>query len=313
MRSRECLKHCRFRRHRPSRTADSPGRCSRKVSKRWPASTSRRFRDPFASPRQRRRRTPRRAIRPRRPNCAKFENGSRRRKKPPANTLPPSRRLKPRSRRRRRQSQKLALIGSGQKRNSMKPNERWPNFAVGTVADQNRLIRNQPFKLRSRRNPNMVQCVRSGMIRHLAMFAPKAAFLIGLLLAPSIVAAQDRPDFRITRTDQPPKIDGELDDAAWQGGALPLGDWLSYNPLRGQSGSPDTQVFVAYDERNIYFAFHCFDSEPDKIRTTLTRRDTAFNDDWIAVSLDSAATGQTAYHLFVNPSGIQMDALQTSA
>src|SRR5262249_18351689 len=74
-----------------------------------------------------------------------------------------------------------------------------------------------------------------------------------------------------------------------------------------------TEVRIAYDDRNLYFAFHCFDSEPDKIRSTISRRDTPFNDDWIAISLDSANTGQAAYHLFVNPSGIQMDALNTSA
>src|SRR5207237_8335237 len=92
-----------------------------------------------------------------------------------------------------------------------------------------------------------------------------------------------------------------------------LNDWISYNPLRGAKTDLRTEVRIAYDDRNIYFAFHCFDTEPDKIRTTLSRRDTAFNDDWIAMSLDSAGTGQTAYHLFVNPSGIQMDAINTSA
>src|SRR5207247_1858663 len=45
---------------------------------------------------------------------------------------------------------------------------------------------------------------------------------------------------------------------------------------------------------------------------TITRRDNAFNDDWVAISLDSTRAGQTAYHLFVNPSGIQMDALNTA-
>src|SRR5262249_4765161 len=58
------------------------------------------------------------------------------------------------------------------------------------------------------------------------------------------------------------------------------------------------------------FAFKCFDAEPDKIRTTISRRDTVWNDDWVGVSLDSSRAGQLAYHMFVNPSGIQMDALQ---
>jgi hypothetical protein len=74
-----------------------------------------------------------------------------------------------------------------------------------------------------------------------------------------------------------------------------------------------TDVRIAYDDRNIYFAFHCFDDEPDRIRTNVAKRDSAFNDDWLAFSLDSAGTGQTAYHLFTNPSGSQMDALNTSA
>ena len=108
-------------------------------------------------------------------------------------------------------------------------------------------------------------------------------------------------------------IDGNLGDEAWLGSPLDLGEWVSYNPLRGEKVPTRTEVRIVYDDRNIYFAFHCFDNEPDKIRTTISRRDSAFNDDWIAMSLDSAGTGQTAYHLFVNPSGIQMDALNTSA
>ena len=126
--------------------------------------------------------------------------------------------------------------------------------------------------------------------------------------------AEKPPDFQVRRAAVPPKIDGILNDDIWQQEPLPLGEWVSYNPIRGSKTDLfRTEVRVAYDDRYIYFAFHCFDKEPDKIRTTISRRDTAFSDDWIAMSLDSAATGQTAYHLFSNPSGIQMDALNTSA
>ena len=149
---------------------------------------------------------------------------------------------------------------------------------------------------------------RSGLSRS------KAAVVVSLLLAAAPMArAQTQPEFRVTRVAQPPKIDGELDDAAWQAPPLQLGEWLSYSPLRGESGSPHTQVFAAYDERNLYFAFHCFDDEPDKIRTTLSRRDNAFNDDWVGLSLDSTGTRQTSYHLMVNPSGVQMDAVNTTS
>jgi hypothetical protein len=102
-----------------------------------------------------------------------------------------------------------------------------------------------------------------------------------------------------------------LDDAAWAHEPMPLDPWVSYNPLRGEPASQRTNVWITYDDQAIYFAFRCFDEQPDKIRTTITRRDNMGNDDWVAISLDSTRAGQTAYHLFVNPSGIQMDALNT--
>ncbi len=122
---------------------------------------------------------------------------------------------------------------------------------------------------------------------------------------------QDRPDFLVSRALEPPKIDGTLEEEIWQREPLALGDWISYNPLRGEKSEFRTDVRVAYDDHYLYFAFHCLDPEPAKIRTTISRRDNAFNDDWVGLSLDSAATGQNSYHLIVNPSGIQMDALNT--
>jgi uncharacterized protein DUF5916/cellulose/xylan binding protein with CBM9 domain len=137
--------------------------------------------------------------------------------------------------------------------------------------------------------------------------------LAALLLALTTVRAQERPEFVISRANQAPKIDGVLDDEAWSGAPLALGDWLSYNPLYGQAMQNATEVHVAYDDRYIYFGFHCLDTAPSRIRTTLSRRDNSFNDDWIGLSLDASGNGQTAYHLFSNPSGIQMDALNTPA
>jgi hypothetical protein len=127
--------------------------------------------------------------------------------------------------------------------------------------------------------------------------------------------AQVPAAYPVMRIAPPLNIDGVLDDAAWtQVAPMPTGDWVSHNPTRGDR-MPDayrTDVRIAYDDRNIYFAFHCFDDEPDNPRN-VAKRDSAFNDDWLAFSLDSAGTGQTAYHLFTNPSGSQMDAPNTSA
>ena len=118
---------------------------------------------------------------------------------------------------------------------------------------------------------------------------------------------------RATRLATAPTIDGRLDDAAWTGEPLPTGPWLSYNPLHGDSIPQQTKVWVAYDADALYFAFECEDPEPERIKTSITRRDNIWSDDWVGLSLDAIGTGQAAYHLMVNPSGIQLDMINTIA
>src|SRR5512134_1432498 len=141
--------------------------------------------------------------------------------------------------------------------------------------------------------------------------------LLALLAAPAGAqeppAAPSSPQSQVTaaRLATPPRIDGLLEDDAWQGPALPLGEWLTYNPLNGDKLAQTTEVRAAYDDAYIYFAFRCLDPEPDKVRSTFSRRDQVWNDDWVGLSLDSVGNGQSSYDLFVNPAGVQMDILTT--
>jgi hypothetical protein len=110
------------------------------------------------------------------------------------------------------------------------------------------------------------------MIRLLVACAVAILFCTG-------AQAQDAAGFRVERASEPPKIDGVLDDAAWAKVApMPNDGWASYNPNRGDKMPADyrTEVRIAYDDRNIYFAFKCFDNEPARIRTNVSKRDAAF-------------------------------------
>ena len=61
-----------------------------------------------------------------------------------------------------------------------------------------------------------------------------ALLLLALALATAPAhAEEERPRIDPVRTTTPPAIDGVLDDVAWQGGPLPLTEWLTYNPLNG--------------------------------------------------------------------------------
>jgi hypothetical protein len=140
---------------------------------------------------------------------------------------------------------------------------------------------------------------------------------LGILLGcTGIAEAQQfvRPELQAVRAGQTPVIDGLLDDLAWQQIApLPTGEFLSYNPLHGSPIPQTTTVWVSYDADYLYFAFKCDDPEPSGIKTSVTRRDNIWQDDWVGLSLDALGTGQLSYHLMVNASGVQLDMLNSVA
>ena len=128
-------------------------------------------------------------------------------------------------------------------------------------------------------------------------------------------AGADTPAAPLThaavRLPTAPVIDGVLDDEAWTAAPMSTEGWRSYNPLHGDEIPQGTTVWVGYDTEAIYFAFRCDDPEPAGIKTSITRRDNIWADDWVGLSLDALGTGQVSYHLMVNPSGIQLDMINT--
>ncbi len=136
--------------------------------------------------------------------------------------------------------------------------------------------------------------------------------LVSCFLAVSL-AATARPEMVIARTLVPPVLDGKLDDEAWAKSKLALGQWLTYNPVKGDKLAQTTEVWCTYDSSALYFAFRCLDPEAAKVKTSISRRDNIFNDDWVGLSLDAMFAGQTSYDMFINPNGIQADILTNSA
>ncbi len=143
-----------------------------------------------------------------------------------------------------------------------------------------------------------------------AVIALVAARIAGAAVL--VQTTDGRTALALARAAQAPVIDGRLDDPVWATPPLALPAWVSYNPVRGQSLPQTTEVRVSYDDAGLYFAFHCVDPEPAKVRSTLSRRDDLWSDDWVGVSLDALGSGQQTYDLFVNPRGVQGDILNTT-
>ena len=137
---------------------------------------------------------------------------------------------------------------------------------------------------------------------------------IALALPVSLAAQQFlRPNLRATAALSAPVIDGVLNDETWQAAPLETGEWLSYNPLNGDRVPQLTTVWLTYDADYLYIAFKCDDPDPSGIKTSVTRRDNIGQDDWVGLSLDTLGTGQTSYHMMVNPNGVQLDMLNSAA
>jgi hypothetical protein len=126
------------------------------------------------------------------------------------------------------------------------------------------------------------------------------------LNAISALCQEKFPPLTPLRTETPPLIDGILDDPVWQKAPHETG-FKTYHPDYGIDMKEKTVVYYAYDRENLYFAFRCFDSQPDKIKASMTSRDTISPDDWICINLDSFNDHQSLYALYVNPMGIQGD------
>ncbi len=81
-----------------------------------------------------------------------------------------------------------------------------------------------------------------------------------------------------------------------------------------EDGAPATQatdVYLGYDDKNLYAIFIAFDDEPDKIRAHMARRENVFGDDIVEIQLDTFLDHKRAFSFIVNPLGIQFDALWT--
>jgi len=128
----------------------------------------------------------------------------------------------------------------------------------------------------------------------------------GLLV--TLASASTSPPIMLKplKTDKPPVIDGSLDDPVWAEAPSVTG-FKTFIPDFGREPSEETIAYYAYDSENLYFAFQCYDREPDKIKATLSKRDDFRTDDFICINLDSFNDQQSLYAFYVNPLGIQMD------
>ncbi len=119
------------------------------------------------------------------------------------------------------------------------------------------------------------------------------------------------PTVQAVYTDRPPVIDAVLDEPFWNE-VEPVTDLRQRVPVDGDPASERTELRVAFDENNLYFAVMLYDSDPDGIRRSILHREGRIDqDDNIRIGLDTYHDRRNAYIFEINPFGTQGDALIT--
>lgn len=131
------------------------------------------------------------------------------------------------------------------------------------------------------------------------------------LLLPLHPAFAATPDTTATatavRVERAMRIDGRLDEAAWREAPLLTG-FRRHNVDPGTTASYPTNVWVLYDDHNLYVGMRLHDPEPGQIAGQLGRRDSnTLYSDWASVLIDSHLDRRTAYLFSLSPRQVKRD------
>lgn len=107
------------------------------------------------------------------------------------------------------------------------------------------------------------------------------------------------------------KIDGMMDEPEWQQ-AMIVDLNIEASPAENVPAMVKTEAFIIDRGDSLLVGFRAEDPEPENIRAFLRDRDSAFQDDFVGVILDTYNDERRALEFFVNPLGVQMDLILTN-
>ncbi|MFM8535280.1 MAG: DUF5916 domain-containing protein, partial [Acidimicrobiia bacterium] len=102
----------------------------------------------------------------------------------------------------------------------------------------------------------------------------------------------------------PLAFDGRLDDPIYRD-VKSFGDFIQQDPLEGDTATDRTEVWVFFDEANLYVSAKLWEKEPKRRVANEMRRDSfnLYNNDHFAVGLDTFNDRRNGYGFFVNALG----------
>ena len=137
--------------------------------------------------------------------------------------------------------------------------------------------------------------------------ATSACLLLGMI-TPSVSQSPSPKVARAVRITNARAlhIDGALDDSAWSRAPV-ISDFVQKIPNEGTAPSVSTEVRLLYDDDALYIGARLRRTDPNAIRTSVTRRDAESDAEVFTVSLDTYLDRRTAYSFSISSGGVRGD------
>ena len=135
-------------------------------------------------------------------------------------------------------------------------------------------------------------------------------------VAPAVLTrdATGRATVRAVRVREPLRIDGTLDEAFYRD-VEAMSGFIQIEPDDGKPATEQTQVWLAFDDDNVYVSVRCLDSQMDRLVANEMRRDSGNifqGNDVLAFMFDPYFDRRNNVTFTINPLGGRMDGQVTN-
>ena len=146
--------------------------------------------------------------------------------------------------------------------------------------------------------------------------------VLALLICAAPLAAQDAPvlprtvaraadggvTVRAVRLTAPLRVDGTLDEDVYRT-VEPISDFIQVDPDPGAAATEKTNVWITFDDEQIYVSVYAFESQPERMIVNEMRRDSfqLFQNENFQFMFDTFHDRRNAVSLQFNPAGGRLD------
>ena len=132
-----------------------------------------------------------------------------------------------------------------------------------------------------------------------------AASVILQHASPAYAQERERRTVQSARVTSPMTVDGQLDEAFYRT-VQPASDFVQIEPEDGAPATEKTEMWVAFDDDNVYVTFRCWHSQMDRLVAKEMRRDHNAvwgGDDVVVLYFDTFNDGRNGFQFVMNSIG----------